>query len=272
MLKIGEFSRLSMVSIRMLRHYDELGLLTPDATDPFSGYRYYSEEQLVTASRIATLREMGFGLAAVGEMLQCGGDPDRMEPYLLAQRARLAELAETTNRRITLVSSALRRLRKDENAMNYTVQLKTIPERYAACVRMVIPSYDCEGTLWSTLMSETARMNLVPDDPCLCSATFHDCEHKETDVDVEVQKTVKGRYEDTEHVRFRTLPAVTVASVVHHGSYSAIGQAHAALVGWMRDNGYEFTGPAFYIYHVSPYETRNPDEFVTEICSPVAKK
>ena len=62
MLKIGEFSKLSRISIRMLRHYDEIGLLAPETTDPFTGYRYYSEAQLITAGRINALKDMGFKL------------------------------------------------------------------------------------------------------------------------------------------------------------------------------------------------------------------
>lgn len=56
MLKIGEFSKLSRVSVRMLRHYDEVGLLAPSEVDPMTGYRYYSERQLIAAGRIAALR------------------------------------------------------------------------------------------------------------------------------------------------------------------------------------------------------------------------
>ena len=56
MLKIGEFSKLSRVSVRMLRHYDEIGLLKPAETDRFTDYRYYREDQLPTAGRIAALR------------------------------------------------------------------------------------------------------------------------------------------------------------------------------------------------------------------------
>ena len=62
MLKIGDFSRLSRMSVRMLRHYDELGLLTPLYTDPASGYRYYGPAQLSRANRIRAFRDMGFGL------------------------------------------------------------------------------------------------------------------------------------------------------------------------------------------------------------------
>ena len=60
MLKIGEFSKLSRVSIRMLRHYDDIGLLKPAFIDSFTGYRYYKPEQLPVIGRITALKDMGF--------------------------------------------------------------------------------------------------------------------------------------------------------------------------------------------------------------------
>lgn len=153
--------------------------------------------------------------------------------------------------------------------MNYNVTIRTLPERYAACVRMTIPSYDAEGTVWDVLCRETDHMHLVPDDPCYCSVTFLDEEYKERDVLIEASKTVRGRYPDTEHVRFRTLPPVTYAGCVYRGSYAQISDVIAAVAAWVAANGYESAGPMFNIYHVSPHETQNPDEFVTEVCFPV---
>ena len=69
MLKIGEFSKLSRVSVRMLRHYDQKGLLTPSEIDPMTGYRYYSENQLSQVCRITALKDLGFSLAAIREIL-----------------------------------------------------------------------------------------------------------------------------------------------------------------------------------------------------------
>jgi len=92
------------------------------------------------------------------------------------------------------------------------VTIKTIPERYAACVHTIIPRYSEEGSVWKTLCEETDGMRLVPDEPCYCAVTFLDGEYKEHDVEIEAWKTVKGSYPDTAHVKFRTLPAVTVAS------------------------------------------------------------
>ncbi len=114
-------------------------------------------------------------------------------------------------------------------------------------------------------------MNLQPDDPCYCSVTFHDGEFKEGDVDVEAQKTVRGQYPDTEHVQFKLLPPVTFASTVYQGPYEKIGEANAAVAAWVRDNGYTYDGPAFNIYHISPHETKDPEQFVTEVCYPVKK-
>jgi DNA-binding transcriptional MerR regulator len=69
MFKIGEFSRLSRVSVRMLRHYDQLGLLKPSRTDNFTNYRYYSADQLPRLNRILALRDLGFSLEQIGNML-----------------------------------------------------------------------------------------------------------------------------------------------------------------------------------------------------------
>ena len=84
--------------------------------------------------------------------------------------------------------------------------------------------------VWSILVGETCRMELTPDDPCLCAVTFLDGEYKEKDVEVLAWKTVKGQYPDTEHVKFRTLPEVTVASCTFKGSYELITDVYACLL------------------------------------------
>ena len=271
MLKIGEFSKLSRVSVRMLRHYDQKGLLTPSEIDQMTGYRYYSEDQLSQVFRITALKDMGFSLAAIREILTIYDDREALDAYLKVREAELTALWEDTTQKLRLLETARKRLRKDDN-MKYNVTVKTLPERYAACVRMTLPRYEDEGMVWSVLCSETAPLHLVPDDPCYCSVTFLDGEFKESDVEVEAQKTVKGTYPDTEHVQFRTLPPVTVASCVFRGGYSHIGEANEAVVAWLADNGYECCAPMFNIYHVSPAETQDPEKFVTEVCYPVRKR
>ena len=268
MLKIGTFSKLSRVSIRMLRHYDEIGLLRPALTDPETGYRYYAEAQLRDAGRIQALKELGFSLASVAALLVTD-DPGAVERAFRQRRAELnAEIAEATCR-LRLLDTATERLRKDGTKMNQNVTVKTIPARKAACVRMTLPRYDAEGMAWDILMRETADQNLIPDDPCLCCAVFHDEEFRESDVEIEVQKTVRGDYRDTEHVRFRELMPVKVASAIHNGSYAGLDEALRGVAEWVSANGYAIPAPIFCIYHVSPHETDDETKFVTEICYPI---
>ena len=271
MLRIGDFSKLSRVSVRMLRHYDEIGLLKPAEIDRFTDYRYYREDQLPTAGCIAALKDMGFSLADIIRILEVYNDREQMERFYSDRRKELEAALEDTARRLALLDAALKRLGKEEN-MSYSISIKTIPERYAATVRMTIPRYEDEGMIWGRLVEETCRMNLVEDDPCLCAVTYLDGEYKEENVEMMAWKTVKGRYPDTEHVKFRTLPETTVASCTYRGSYTQITEVYAAVIAWMKANGYEPAAPMFNIYHVSPHETQNPDEFVTEICYPVKKK
>ena len=271
MLKIGEFSKLSRISVRMLRHYDEIGLLKPAEIDRFTDYRYYREDQLPTAGRIAELKEMGFLLADIARILAAYDDREQMERFFSARQEELEALSKDTEYKLALLDAARKRLRKEEK-MSYNVSVKTIPQRYAATIRMTIPRYEDEGIIWGKMMEETYRMDLVEDDPCLCAVTFLDGEYKEEDVEMMAWKTVKGSYPDTEHVKFRMLPEVTVASCTYRGSYTQITDVYAEVIAWMEANGYERAEPMFNIYHVSPHETQDPDEFVTEICYPVKKK
>lgn len=270
MLKIGEFSGLSRISVRMLRYYDENGLLRPAAIDPYTGYRYYEERQLTDAGRIAALRDMGFGVHAIGEIVS--GGADALEAALTARRAGLLHEREMLDGQLIRLESALHRLGKDEIAMKYEVTCKMFPARYVASVRDILPTYYEEGRLWHTLMQETAPLGVQPDDPCYAVGVYHDTEYREHDVDVEIQYSVKGRYEDTAHVKFKTVPPIFMASATYTGSYEKVNEVNAAVAAWVEENGYVFDGLSFCIYHVSPHETQNPDELVTEVCYPVRKK
>lgn len=272
MLKIGEFSKLARISIRMLRHYDEIGLLVPEDIDELTNYRYYSEAQLPVANRITALKGMGFSLASIGQIMISYDYPEALVEYLLLKKAQVQEDLDQVKQRLRLLETTINRLREDEKTMKYDVTLKTLPERKVASVRKVIPGYEQEGILWQILMEETKTLNLQNGEPCYTLAIFHDGEYKDNDVDVEIQKSVKGNYADTANVVFKTVPPIQIASATYKGSYEKINEVNEAVANWVKDNGYGFAGLSFCIYHVSPNETQNPDELVTEVCYPVKKQ
>ncbi|SFB36683.1 DNA-binding transcriptional regulator, MerR family [Acetitomaculum ruminis DSM 5522] len=266
MLKIGNFSKLSRVSIRMLRHYDDIGLLKPAQIDDFTGYRYYREDQLFVVARITALKDMGFALADIVRILEVYDDKEKIDSFLMARQRELEQQAKEMEYKLMLLDTARKRLRK-EPKMSFDVTVKTIPERYAATVHMVVPHYEDEGVAWN-MMGE-CKEPLIPADPCYAIAEFLDDEFKEENVEIIVSMAVKGKYQDTEHVKFMTLPEVKVASCIVKGSYDQMGEAYATVVSWIKSNGYKMNGPMFNIYHVSPGQTQNPEEYVTEACFPV---
>lgn len=272
MIKIGDFSKLSRISIRMLRHYNEIGLLMPDSIDDFTGYRYYSETQLPLANRISALKNMGFSLAVIMEILKEYDDPDALRKYLVLKHAEIKEQAENTNRQLLLLETTINRIGKDENIMNYNVVLKEMPQRYVASLRKIIPAYENEGMLWEQLMKETASLNMQMANPCNGMAVFYDEGYKESDVDVEIQISVEGNYKNTENVVFKTAAPIQMASVTFKGSYEQLTAINESIANWVTDNNYDFDGAMFNIYHVGPATESNPDNWVTEVCYPVKKK
>jgi DNA-binding transcriptional MerR regulator len=270
MMKIGDFSKLTRISIRMLRHYDEIGLLKPDTIDNFTNYRYYSAAKLPIANRISALKNMGFSLAAISEIMTQYHDADQLKKYLQIKLAEVKEQAEQTQYRLNLLETTIRRLGKDDTVMKYDVTLKEIPERYVASLRKVIPTYGDESILWNQMSKETGCAVQMAN-PCYSLAIFHDEGYKESDVDVEIQIAVLGKYENTESVFYKTVEPIQVASAVYKGSYDQITEVNEAVAAWVSDNGYDYNGAMFCIYHVSPGQDPNPDNWVTEICYPIKK-
>lgn len=157
--------------------------------------------------------------------------------------------------------------------MQYDVTLKTLPQRYVANLRKVIPSYDDEGELLWMQMEKDLDGSWPPvADPCYSLAIYHDEGYKESDIDVEIQIAVQGTHEDVGDVVFKTVEPVEVASAIYRGSYDQSCKANGAVAKWVSDNGYDYAGPMINIFHVSPHDDPNPENWITEVCCPIKKK
>lgn len=270
MFKIGDFSRLSSVSVRMLRHYDKLGLLSPQEVDKFTGFRYYSAHQLSRLNKIRHLQQLGFSLALIGEMLDTE-DPADLERYFILRKAEIEEELSQVSARAKLLGQAFDILKGEPSIMEYTVVLKEIPARNVASVRGILPEYSQEGILWGKLYEQFSRQGIrTPKNP-IVAAVYHDKEYKEHDADVEVQTEVEGEYTDTADVKFYTVPKVLAASVTFSGNYDQMNDVTQAAAGWIESNGYQMDGTMFNIYHVGPPAEIDPAKWVTEACFPVSK-
>jgi len=274
LLTIGEFSRLSQLSIRMLRYYDEHGVLPPTHTDPRSGYRSYAPALLATARKVRRLRDVGLGVAELAACVPLLDEPGAMRRVLERHRTRLIAEAAAASARIQEVDALITGL--EEPLMSVTVTHRIEPARTVASLRGVIPTYADEGRLWERLMPAlfSAGAQLAPDARAV--AVFHDDDYRETDCDVEVRLEVAAPFatpdsgDPADDVRCVDLPAQEVAVGVLHGSYERVGEVMEAVGRWVPEHGYRFAGPMFNVYLVSPHEDPEPAHWVTEVCIPVA--
>lgn len=265
MFKIGEFSRLANTSIRMLRHYDKLGLLTPGLVDEENGFRYYSASQLERVNKINRLKSLGFSLSVTKEILD-EADLANLERFFELRKRELEEELAKVAMQSKMLDQVTEILKEETKIMDYHVVLKEIAPRKVMSLRRIIPTFQDEGSLWEALYGELQRQNVKMANPPMGVTIFHDEEYKEENVDVEVQSSIEGDYQDTAEVKFFTAPAMQVASVTFHGPYEQMRQVTEAIARWLEVNHYQISGPMLNIMHVSPAQDPNPENWVTEAC------
>lgn len=269
MLRIGVFSALSQISIYMLRHYDEIGLLTPENIDRFTGYRYYSETQLPIANKIRALKSMGLSLPLIKEILTNYAEDYELKTYLETQAVHQKEKIDLMQRQLTLIESTIRHLESPSPIPSYSVALKEFPQHNVVSYRQIITTPDQEGVLWASLAEETKSLCLHYTNPQWNIAIFHDGQFIEENLDVEVQKSVVGIYPDTGLVKYKTVEAFTAATLTFKGHYMNLPIANEAIARWITDNHYKISGPRFNIYHISPETENSFDDMITEVCFPI---
>lgn len=273
MLKIGDFSKLSQVSIKTLRYYDEMGLLKPGQTDRFTGYRYYSVAQLPRLNRILALKDLGFSLEQIRQVITEDLTTAELRGMLRLKMAEVEQAVEEERGRLERIEARLRQIEQENRMTSYDVVLKKIEPVTVASARDVIPDYGAIGQLIGTVFACLGRHGIQP-----AGAPFtiwHDHGFKDTNVDAElavpVSAAAAGAFPGDAQVKISHLPAAEMACVIHHGSYDDFGQAYQAIGAWIDSNGYRICGANREVYLSGPEGGPNSANYVTEIQFPVEK-
>jgi effector-binding domain-containing protein len=270
MLKIGEFSRLSMVPISTLRYYDDIGLLSPVEVDSFTGYRYYSSEQLPKLNRITVLKDLGLSLTEIVQLSLNGASNDELRRTLEKKKMEREQALEAEKGRLQRLEAWLENLAAETTMDEYEVTIKKIAPQKAVCLRRVMPSYHSEGELWEELCGYLGQIKGAQyAGPAM--NVCHDSEYREQDVDIEVAIPIAVAVPESGDIKVRNLPGhEQVASVVHKGPFDTIMKAYQFLMGWMEKNGYKMAGPDRTLYLNDPTQVA-PDEILQELQVPITK-
>ena len=270
MLRIGEFVELSSISINMLRNYDKIGLLVPRYIDNASGYRYYDKEQLLQANQILALKEMGFGLDEIKNiMIQAESD---INSFLEEKLKSKYEERDKTNRQIEQIKSVLDSTEK--NGEEYALQIvrKKMHSMWVASLSGQIDVYPQEGILWEELGTICAENQISVLPNAMAMAIYRGIDDKSGKFQIEVQFSIDKEYRAQEPLKIFKKEENDVASVVFRGNYLQIGSINTVVADWLEKSNLEINGEAFTIYHISPENCQSETEFVTELCFPVKDK
>ena len=254
MFKIGDFSKLGQVSVRMLRHYDKLGLLEPSEVDRWTGYRYYTIDQLARLNRIVALNGLGLTLQQIGDLLEDDDSvsPERLRGMLAMRRAAIEQELMEKQMQFAGVEARLRQIEQEGEPSPYEVVVKLVEPQPVASIRQFLPNifemdYYCE-VLYKRLHAHVAVHKLEVTGPEL--TLYHTEEYRETDVEVETalpvtQEALSSRAATAdEAILFHELPgAELAASVIYEGSYAEIQPAVLALLAWIGSHNHTIAGP-----------------------------
>jgi DNA-binding transcriptional MerR regulator len=271
MFSIGEFARHGRVSIRMLRHYDATGLLRPARVDPFTGYRSYQASQLSELNRIIALRDLGFGLDQIAELLDEKVEVQQLWGMLRLRQAELRAALATGNAQLSRVEARLRTIESEGQMPTDEVVIKPLPTVRVAELTDVAAGFTPEdiGPVIKPLCAELGRRlrssQLQPAGQLL--AYYEPVPGVEDQVVVHAAIPVIGQQQAGDGLSVLELAgSEQAATIVHRGSMDNVLGTVDALARWIEANGYSDCGFPQELYLECPDD---PDQWVTELQQPV---
>lgn len=283
LLTIGDFSRMTHLSVKALRHYHDVGVLEPAAVDPFTGYRSYDASQVVSAQVIRRLRDLGMPLDGIKAVLSA--------PDVETRNAEISEHLARMEQQLAQVQASVASLRAllSGPAELPEVMLRAIPAVTALVVEEVIAVPDFEGwmlAVFGDLADALAARGLQPAGclGALYPGDFFELERAEVTVFQPVAGAARpgpGRPEpgrpgpgragsgrDPGRVRLAEIPAADVAVAVHKGSMESIDRTYAALGATVAERVIGVDGP-IREYYLTGFADPDESTYRTEVCWPV---
>lgn len=266
MLSIGQFSKICMVTVKALRHYDRMGLIHPCYVNKENGYRYYSEEQIADMLYINKLKRCGFSLSDIKDIKS--SDTDLLIARLKKQRGVLSEEISKQREAVSEIDAYIAALERTgtimQNENNYRVEITTTADIMVISNRQNM-SVDDFGKYYSMLYKRCWEEDLILNG--ICMAIYHDKEFDPESSDIELALGVKeGEKYD------KIISGTECAVTTHYGGYSRLSEAYGAVTKWIFDNGYEIAGAPYEIYVKTQFDKIPVDEWETRVYFPVRKK
>jgi DNA-binding transcriptional MerR regulator len=273
MLTIGAFARLGGVSVRALRHYEDVGVVVPDAVDPTTGYRYYRAAQLERLHRVQALQDLGLSLQQLRPVLDDGLTAEQLSGMLVLKRAELAERVSEDQARLARVEQRLRYIElEDDVSLDFVI--KHLPALRVAQIRY----QGGEGLDFFSLADFVIEAGPRLHDGLRAASveaegpTFlHYGERPDGTITPMVAVPIGGQpFEAPDGLEEAELPAIDAVVTIYRGAggHEFIGPLYGQMAKYGEDHGYEIRGPGR--DHIVSLDDA-PDEIVFELQLPVTR-
>jgi len=280
MYKIGEFSKLSGMSIDTLYHYEKMRILLPCRIDPFTGYRYYEAKQLIDANKIMALKDANLTLEEIAEIVNSRISTHDLIEVLENKAQIIATNLINEENRLERLRANIFHIKNGGPPQLGGITIKKVEEILVASIRRVFPKKDFDENLevmWTDVNNCLDKKNRNPSTPCfmLYHSGWWDYQQcniiSDTDsLHVEVAEPIIADFQGSNEVRVYKLPKVDkMVSAVHYGSFATMGMTFDMIFNWIIQNKYSVDGPIREIYHKGNWITDNPEKYITEIQVPV---
>ncbi|WP_175411566.1 MerR family transcriptional regulator [Streptomyces sp. TRM64462] len=271
MFTIGDFARHGRVSVRMLRHYDAIGLLRPAHVDPYSGYRFYEAGQLARLNRVIALKDLGFTLDQVRSIVDDEVGADELRGMLRLRQAELEAAMAEAAARLGQVAARLRAIESEGHMSTQDVVVKSIPAVRVAELSGIAASYAPADIgpvitpLYDELCARLTAAGLTGFGPGI--AYYEDAPAGDGTIVVHAGMAVPPGVTAVPDVDLVDLPPVErAATAIHRGPMSEVLPTAQGLAAWIDANGHRSAGYARELYLECPDDRA---EWVTELQEPV---
>lgn len=259
MLTIGELSKVSQVTVKSIRYYQELGLLNPAKTDPLTNYRYYNKDSYHRINSILTLKDLGFTLSEIKSILDECKSEDDLKEYI---SQKIQEVKLKVNK-LKDMESRLKKFNSDigDNIPTLSEDISEFEMNlpYYASVK-IDGSYDDVGKGFRTIYKEAGRF--VKGAPY---SFFYDMEYKEDNPNfkavLEINKKLKGK-----NINIGSIENKKAVKLVYKGPYGGQGETYIKLFQYCREKGYQVELPIIENYIKGPgfIFKGNPNNYITQ--------
>jgi DNA-binding transcriptional MerR regulator len=275
--KIGDFSRIARVSCRLLRYYDELGLLKPAQLERDSGSRYYSASQLPRLNRILVLKELGLSLEEIARVLDSTLSAAELRGMLTMRRNDAQRALAEEMERLRHIESRIAQIDAEGELSVDDVIMRSEPAQHLLSTRRIVPSFAAALDLICEL-SESVRALKSKGVLGRLTAIAHAQEFEVDRIDVEAGFVLQGeppqsqvRLASGATLSVRELPAVErMATCVRIGLPERAHLITGKIGVFLEANGYGLAGPSREVF-LQPPRPERMEESVVEMQFPVVK-